>query len=419
MNKRVLVLATTAALMLLACSKEAPPPPAAVAPPPTPPLTVKLGHAAPLTGPQAHLGKDNENGARLAIEDANAQKLKIGGRDVVFELMGEDDQADPKQGTLVAQKFVDAKVNGVIGHLNSGTTIPASKIYSDAGMPQVSPSATNPQYTLQGFKTAFRVMANDVQQGKVLGDYAAKQLGAKKIAIIDDKTAYGEGLAKEFKKAAEAGGVKVAAEEHTDDKSVDFAAILTKVKAKRPDLVFYGGMDAQAGPLAAQMKKLGVKAKLLMGDGGCTTEFPKLAGDAAEGSYCSLPGVPLDKMSGGTAFQARYKAKFNTDIQLYAPYSYDAAMVIIEAMKRANSVEPAKYLAELPKTAYSGLTSKISFDEKGDVKDGAVTLYQFKAGNKEPLETVGGAPAEPAAAATPAAPAAASAPAPAQPAEKK
>ena len=407
-----LALSVSSALMLIACSKEAPPPPS---PPPVtaapPPLVVKLGHAAPLTGPQAHLGKDNENGAWLAIADANAGKPRIGGRDVIFELLSEDDQADPKQGTLVAQKFVDAKVNGVIGHLNSGTTIPASKIYADAGLPQVSPSATNPQYTLQGFKTAFRVMANDVQQGKVLGEYAAKQLGAKTIAIIDDKSAYGEGLAKEFKKAAEAAGVKIVAEEHTDDKAVDFAAILTKVKSKKPDLLFYGGMDAQGGPMAAQMKKLGVKAKFLMGDGGCTAEFPKLAGAAAEGHYCSLPGVPLDKMPGGTAFRDRYKAKYNADIQLYAPYVYDAVMVIVDAMKRADSVEPARYLAELPKTAYDGVTSKISFDDKGDIKDGAVTLYQFRSGNKEPLETIGAAPV--------AAPAAAELAAPAKPAEKK
>ena len=412
MKPTSLALSISSALMLISCSKEAPPPPPVTAAPP--PLVVKLGHAAPLTGPQAHLGKDNENGAWLAIADANARKPRIGGRDVIFELVSEDDQADPKQGTLVAQKFVDAKVNGVIGHLNSGTTIPASKIYADAGLPQVSPSATNPQYTLQGFKTAFRVMANDVQQGKVLGEYAAKQLSAKTIAIIDDKTAYGEGLAKEFKKAAEAAGVKIVADEHTDDKAVDFAAILTKVKAKKPDLLFYGGMDAQAGPMAAQMKKLGVKSKLLMGDGGCTAEFPKLAGDAAEGQYCSLPGVPLDKMPGGTAFRDRYKAKFNADIQLYAPYVYDAVMVVIDAMKRADSVEPARYLAELPKTSYAGVTSRISFDEKGDIKDGAVTLYQFKGGNKEPLETIGATPAP----ATPAA-AEAAAPAPAKPAEKK
>ena len=381
----VLALSAAAVLTLAGCSKEQSAPSQGG----PSPLIVKIGHAAPLTGPQSHLGKDNENGARLAIDDANAMKLKIGGRDVSFELLGEDDQADPKQGTLVAQKFVDAKVNGVVGHLNSGTTIPASKIYADAGLPQISPSATNPQYTQQGFKTAFRVMANDVQQGRVLGEYAAKQLGARSVAIIDDKTAYGEGLAKEFKKAAQAGGVNFVAEEHTDDKAVDFAAILTKVKSKKPDLVFYGGMDAQGGPMAAQMKKLGVPAKLLMGDGGCTAEFPKLAGDAAEGHYCSLPGVPLDKMTGGSAFRERYKAKFNTDIQLYAPYAYDAVMVMVDAMKRADSVEPAKYLAELPKTDYPGLTSRINFDDKGDIKNGAVTLYQFKGGNKEPLETIG------------------------------
>lgn len=433
---KVLSLSVAAALSMMGCGKEEPPPaPAVQAPPPPPPaLVVKLGHAAPLTGPQAHIGKDNENGARLAVEDANAAKIKIGERDVKFELMGEDDQADPKQGNLVAQKFVDAKVNAVVGHLNSGTTIPASKIYSDAGIPQVSPSATNPTYTNQGFKTAFRVMANDEQQGKVLGEYAAKQLKTKTVAIIDDKTAYGEGVAAEFKKSAVAAGVKVVAEEHTDDKAVDFAAILTKIKGKKPDLLFFGGMDPQAAPMAMQMKKLGLKQRLLMADGGCTAEFLKNAGEAAEGHYCSLPGIPYEKMPGGPKFIERFKAKFNSDIQLYAPYAYDATMAIVEAVKRAQSAEPAKILAELPKTDFQGVTTRIVFDEKGDIKDGAISLYTAKAGKWEPLETIGGAPA-----AAPAAPAEgmggmqglqqqsgmtgmaapAPAPAPAAPAEKK
>jgi branched-chain amino acid transport system substrate-binding protein len=372
---KVLSLSIIAALSVIGCGKEAPPPAPAVQapPPPPPPLVVKLGHAAPLTGPQAHIGKDNENGARLAVEDANAAKIKIGEREVQFELMGEDDQADPKQGNLVAQKFVDAKVNAVIGHLNSGTTIPASKIYNDAGIPQVSPSATNPTYTNQGFKTAFRVMANDEAQGKVLGDYAGQQLKAKTVAIIDDKTAYGEGVAAEFKKSAVAAGVKVVAEEHTDDKAVDFAAILTKIKGKRPDLIFFGGMDPQAAPMAMQMKKLGLKMKLLMADGGCTAEFLKNAGAAAEGHYCSLPGIPYEKMPGGPAFIERYKAKFNNDIQLYAPYAYDATMTVVEAVKRAQSAEPEKILAELPKTDFQGVTTRVVFDEKGDIKDGAIS----------------------------------------------
>jgi branched-chain amino acid transport system substrate-binding protein len=169
---------------------------------------VKIGHVGPLTGPIAHLGKDNENGARLAIDDLNERKVKIGGQEIKFELLPEDDASDPKQGTAVAQKLVDAKVAGVIGHLNSGTTIPASKIYHDAGIAQISPSATNPKYTLQGFNTTFRVVAHDGQLGGTLGRYAVAQLKGKSIAIIDDRTAYGQGVADEFEKAVKAAGGK-------------------------------------------------------------------------------------------------------------------------------------------------------------------------------------------------------------------
>ena len=293
----------------------------------------------------------------------------------------------------MAQKFVDAKVNAVIGHLNSGSTIPASRIYSEAGIPQVSPSATNPTYTHQGFKTAFRVMANDEQQGKALGKFAVETLKIKTIAVIDDKTAYGEGLANEFKKYVEANGVKVIAAEHTDDKSIDFTAILTNIKSKKPDAVFYGGMYPQAGPMVAQMKKLGLGVKLLTGDGGCAIEFLNLAGDAAAGNYCSLPGVPLDKMPGGANFVERFKTRFNVPIQQYAPNAYDAAMVVVEAIKHAGSADPAKIIAELPKTRYSGITSNaIAFDENGDIKDGAVTIYQYSATGKTAVETIGGAP---------------------------
>ncbi|GAB4437042.1 MAG: branched-chain amino acid ABC transporter substrate-binding protein [Rhodocyclaceae bacterium] len=399
-------LCVAAALAMFGCGKEEPKPAAqapvaAPAPAAQPEVVVKIGHAAPLTGPQAHLGKDNENGAKLAIDEANAAGIEIGGAKVKFELMSEDDQADPKQGTQVAQKFVDAKVNGIIGHLNSGTTIPASKIYSDAGIPQISGSATNPKYTLQGFKTAFRVMANDVQQGAALGDFAAKKLGAKKVAIIDDRSAYGQGLADEVEKAAKAAGANVVAREFTNDKATDFAAILTKIKGKKPDVVIYSGMDAQAGPMAKQMKALGVKAKFLTGDGGCTPEFIKLAGDAAgETNYCSLPGVPLEQMPGGAAFKDKFKKAFNADIQLYAPYLYDAVNVMIDSMKRAGSAEPAKYLPEIGKTSFAGVTAKIEFDDKGDLKEGPISIYQVKDGKWNFLETVGGAPA---AAAAPAA----------------
>ena len=393
-----ITLALAASIAVIGCGKKEEPAPApapapaaatAPAPAPKPEVTVKIGHVAPMTGPQAHLGKDNESGAKLAIEELNAQNLEIGGAKVKFELLAEDDGADPKQGTIVAQKLVDAKVNGVIGHLNSGTTIPASKLYSDAGIPQISPSATNPKYTQQGFKTAFRVMANDIQQGKILGEFAAKQ-GAKTVAIIDDRTAYGQGLADEFKKAAEASGLKVVATEYTNDKATDFKAILTKIKSTKADLVFYGGMDAQGGPMAKQMKELGLKAKFLGGDGVCTPEFMKLGGPATEGHYCSMPGVPLEKMAKGPEFKDKFTKKFNAEIQLYAPNVYDAVMVMADSMKRANSVDPAKYLEAVGKTSYEGVTAKIEFDDKGDLKGGAISIYQYKGGKLEYVDTLGG-----------------------------
>jgi len=391
------VVAAFAALTLVGCGKEEPKPaPKAEAPaaapaaPPPAQIVIKIGHVAPLTGNIAHLGKDNENGARLAVDDVNAMGMMVDGKKAVFELVGEDDQADPKTGTVVAQKLVDAKVNAVVGHLNSGTTIPASKIYNDAGIAQISPSATNPTYTQQGFKTAFRVMANDVQQGSVLGDYAAKSLKAKTVAIIDDRTAYGQGLADEMEKAAKAGGAAVVAREFTKNDATDFTAILTKIKGKKPDVIFYGGMDAQAGPMLKQIKTLGINAKFLTGDGGCSPEMIKLAGDAAEGVYCSQAGLPLEKMPRGADFAKRYKAKFNTDVQIYSPYSYDAVLVIADAVKRANSADAAKIVAELPNTATDGVTGKVQFDSKGDVKNGAITVYTVKSGKLEVLEVQGG-----------------------------
>ncbi|MDC7712214.1 branched-chain amino acid ABC transporter substrate-binding protein [Vogesella indigofera] len=353
-------------------------------------VVVKIGQVSPMTGPIAHLGKDNEFGARLAIEDLNAEGVEIGGKKVKFELVSEDDQADPKIGTQVAQRLVDAQVVGVVGHLNSGTTIPASKIYSDAGIPQISPSATNPDYTKQGYKTTFRVIANDVQQGKALGEFAVDNLKAKKVAIIDDRTAYGQGLADEFEKAVKAKGGAISKREFTTNTATDFNAILTSIKSTQPDVIFYGGMDAQAAPLAKQMQRLGIKAKLMGGDGWQTPEFIKLAGEASEGQYSSSCGVPRDKMPGFAAFNDKFKAKFNTDVQIYAPYEYDAVKVLVDSMKRAGSTDPKVYLPEVGKTQMTGVTGEISFDEKGDIKNGAVTVYQVKGGKWEVVSTVGG-----------------------------
>ena len=344
---------------------------------------VKIGSAAPLTGGIAHLGKDNENGARLAIEDVNKAGLTIGGKSVKLELVGEDDAADAKTGTSVAQKLVDAKVVAVVGHLNSGVSIPASKIYNDAGIVQISPSSTNPEYTKQGFKTTYRVVGTDAQQGPALATYVVKNLKAKTVAIVDDATQYGKGLADEFEKTAKASGATIVIREATNDKASDFKAILTNIKSKKPDVIMYGGMDATGGPFSKQAKELGLTAKIVGGDGICSPTLADLAGDAVENVICSTVGVPLEKLKDSAAFLKRYKERFNADVQIYSPMSYDAVMVIVDAMKRADSVDPKAILAAVAQTKYSGLTGNIAFDEKGDLKESFITINQFK--DKKPV----------------------------------
>jgi branched-chain amino acid transport system substrate-binding protein len=354
-------------------------------------LVVKIGHVAATSGGAAHLGKDNENGVRMALDELNAKGLTIGGKKARFELLAEDDAGDPKQGTAAAQKLVDAKVNGVVGHLQSGTSIPASKVYSDAGIPQIAPSVTNPKYTAQGYKTTFRMVANDAQLGGTLGRYAVQQLKAKTVVVIDDRTAYGQGVAAEFEKSAKAAGANIAKHEFTSDKATDFTAILTSVKAAKPDVIFFGGMDAVAGPMLRQMKQLGVKAKLMGGDGVCSVELPKLsAGSVADDSVicASAGGVETAQRGAMEKFKADYKKRFGADVQIYAPYTYDAAMVMAEAMSKAGSAEPAKYLPVLAGINYKGITGPVAFDSKGDIKNGALTLYTYRGGERTELGVV-------------------------------
>jgi branched-chain amino acid transport system substrate-binding protein len=351
---------------------------------------VKIGFAGPMTGAQAHYGKDFQNGITLAVEDFNATKPVIGGKPVHFVLDSADDQADPRTGTTVAQKLVDDGIKGMLGHFNSGTTIPASRIYANAGIPEVA-MATAPEYTQQGFKTTFRMMTSDTQQGSVAGTFAVKTLGFKKIVIVDDRTAYGQGLADQFEKAAKAAGGQIVDREFTNDKAVDFKSILTKLKSTNPDLVYYGGADSQAAPMVKQMKQLGVKAPLMSGEMVHTPTFLQIAGDAANGTVASLAGLPLEEMPGGKEYIAKYKARFNEDVQTYSPYAYDGAMAMFQAMKKANSTDPAKYLPMLAKTSMPAVTSaNLAYDSKGDLKNGGITLYKVVDGKWTTLQSVGG-----------------------------
>ena len=349
---------------------------------------VKIGHVAPVSGAQAHYGKDNENGARMAIEELNAQGVTIGGKKIKFELVAEDDAADPKQGTAAAQKLCDAKVAGVVGHLNSGTTIPASKVYNDCGIPHVTGAATNPNLTKPGYKTTFRIIANDNALGAGLAFYAADTLKLKTVAIVDDRTAYGQGVADVFKKTAAAKGMKVVDEQFTTDKATDFMAILTAIKSKNPDAIFFGGMDPQAGPMLRQMEQLGMgNVKYFGGDGVCTSEIAKLAAGAKTlaNVVCAEGGSSLDKMPGGKAWQAKYDTKYPNQFQVYSPYTYDATFLLVDAMKRANSWDPKVYTPELLKANFKGVTSTIQFEPNGEMKNPAITLYTYKDGKKTPL----------------------------------
>ncbi len=349
---------------------------------------VKIGHVAPVSGAQAHYGKDNENGARMAIEELNTQGITIGGKKIKFELQAEDDAADPKQGTAAAQKLCDAKGAGVVGHLNSGTTIPASKVYNDCGIPHVTGAATNPNLTKPGYKTTFRIIANDNALGAGLAAYAVDTLKLKTVAIIDDRTAYGQGVADVFKKTASAKGIKVVDEQFTTDKATDFMAILTAIKSKNPDAVFFGGMDPQGGPMLRQMEQLGMgNVKFFGGDGICTAEIAKLAAGAKTlaNVICAEGGASLAKMPGGTAWKAKYDAKYPNQFQVYSPYTYDATYLIVDAMKRANSVDPKVYTPELLKSSFKGVTSTIAFEPNGEMKNPAITLYNYKDGKKTPL----------------------------------
>ncbi len=351
-------------------------------------LVVKIGHVAPLSGSQAHYGKDNENGVRMAIEDLNAQGVVIGGKKAKFEIVAEDDAADPKQGTAAAQKLCDSKVAGVVGHLNSGTTIPASKVYNDCGIPHVTGAATNPNLTKPGYKTTYRIIANDNALGAGLAFYAADALKLKKVAIIDDRTAYGQGVAEVFKKTALAKGMTVVDEQFTTDKATDFMAILTAVKSKGPDAVFYGGMDPQGGPMLRQMEQLGMgNVKFFGGDGICTAELAKLAAGAKtlNNVVCAEGGASLAKMPGGEAWKKRYDAKYPNQFQVYSPYTYDATFVLVDAMKRAGSSDPKVYTPELIKTNFKGVTTTIGFEPNGELKNPAITLYVYKDGKKSAL----------------------------------
>ena len=347
---------------------------------------IKIGHIGPVSGPQAHFGKDNENGVRMAIEDLNAKGMEIGGKKVKFQLVAEDDAADPKQGTAASQKLCDDKVAGAATFLNSGVAIPSSKVFHNCGIPMITGAATNPELTKPGWNTTYRVIANDNALGAALADYVAKVAKLKTVAVVDDRTAYGQGLASVFKKEAEKQGVKVVASEFTNDKATDFMAILTSLKGKQPEAIFYGGYAPQAAPMARQMKQLGISAKLLGGDTLCSPEVAKLAGDAVNDFvYCAYAGMLMDANDTTKAFQDKFKKRFGQNPDVYGPAYYDQVMFIGEAMQKSGSIDPAKVGDWMRKNPYKGVLGEYGYDDKGNRLKAPTVVNTFKGGKPTPV----------------------------------
>lgn len=339
-------------------------------------VDVKLGVAAPMSGALAQYGKDIAQGAQVAVDELNADNFTIDGKRAHFELVIEDDKATPTDGKAAAQRLIDAKVNGVFGHFNSGITIPTSEMYAKAGIPQLSVS-TNPKYTRQGLKTAFRITADDVQQGNALGVMITDKLHGKSVYMIDDTTTFGVGLAEEVDKVLKNKNL-TAPHDSVSAKTADYPALVQKIKDSKADVVFFGGDEAVGIPLLRELRKTDTTTKFVVGDAMCDASAIKAAqGDANNNYYCTVAGVPPSWLSAGAGFIDLYKKKYGTGPGSYSTLAYDGIYILAEAMQEANSADPATYLQTLAKGSFDGkIQGSVEFDNKGDVKDGTVVIFQ-------------------------------------------
>jgi len=336
---------------------------------------IRIGIAGPITGDQAKMGMDFKNGATLAVEEWNSKGGVLGKK---IELIVSDDQHDPKQAVSVANKMVNEGVAGVIGHFNSSCSIPASDVYHRAGIPMISPGSTNPQLTEKGYTNVFRVCGRDDQQGKVGAEYASQILTLKRVAVLHDKTTYGQGLADEFKRFLGA-GVEVVYYGGIVQGDKDFKMILTAVKSKNPELIFFGGIYPEAGLLVKQSKELGLNAPFMSGDGTIDAKFIEIAGnEAAEGTLLTFSPDP-NNIPTAKSFIERYRARFG-EIGPYSIYAYDAANILLTAIKEAQSIEGKVISDKLHSLEFDVALGKITFDAKGDVTVLPYVIWMTKGG---------------------------------------
>lgn len=339
---------------------------------------IKIGIAGPMTGDQAKMGTDFKNGVTLAVEEWNA---KGGVLEKKIVMLIEDDQHDPKQAVSVANKLVNESAAGVIGHFNSSCSIPASDVYNRACIPMITPASTNPQLTKKGHKGVFRVCGRDDQQGRVGAEFVINKLKAKKIAIIHDKTTYGQGLADEFKKFIEK-NIEVVYYGGIIQGDKDFKTVLTSIKEKKPELIYFGGIYPEAGLLVKQAKELGIIAPFMSGDGTIDPKFIEIAGaKAAEGTYLTFSPDPK-KIPTAMKFVEDYEKRFG-EIGPYSTYAYDAMNILITAIKEAGAADGKAVIEKLHSIEFSGAHGKIKFDEKGDVTVAPYVVWITKDGKFE------------------------------------
>lgn len=339
-----------------------------------------IGVAAPLTGDQAYIGTGMMQGAVMAVEDQNAKGPVFGKSKL--KLMPLDDQHNPTQAVLAANKFAaNPNVVAVVGHFNSSCTKASSAIYHEARIAQVTPASTNPEISRQGFDTFYRVCATDDVQAPAAARFMHNRLNFKKIVVLDDKTTYGQGLADEFSKTYEALGGQILSRHGITQGEKDFAPLLTKIKSVNPEAVYFGGVYPELALLIKQSRKLGLTVPWFGGDGIFDVTLIKIATpDLAEGTYATMLGVDPRSLPSAQDFVSRYEARYG-EIGSFSAYAYDAANVIIEAIKRAGSKDREAVLREIRATRdFPGILGPLNFDERGDALGKSVGIFKVHDG---------------------------------------
>lgn len=368
MKSKNLILAGLVSLSLLSCH--------------TQPKGVKIALALPLTGDIASLGQGLKRASTMAIEESG----------LPIEVIAFDDRSDPKEAVSIANRIVsDPAVIGVIGHFNSGCSIPASRIYAQSGLPMISPASSNPELTNQQLspqwtwaKNIFRMNTTDNVQGAYGADFVFKGLKAKKAAIIHDKTAYGQGVAEEFKKQYEASGGVVTAFEGLQTGDRDFRSLLTRIKGTNPDAIYFGGMFSEGGILVRQTRDIGFKGPFVTCEANYDPAFIRVAGPAADGAFVTFLGSPPELLPSAKEFIERYKKRYpNDEIKSYDAYGYEVAGVLLAALK-AVGPDRAKIIDHLKGISYTGVLGTTTFDEKGDTTNRTITLFRVKDGTFVP-----------------------------------